>query len=100
MGNRVGKKPLSRKSIRSGGRQIGARPFMDHQRRAEFLQRFVEPIVVRIVQRAALYRIRPDEDSFEFKFENYTPRRGDSGIDVLYRNDADYRQQFTNRPAE
>src|SRR5437870_1176609 len=95
MGNRVGKKPLSRKSVRSGGRQIGARAFMNHQRRAEFLYDLVEPIVVRIVQRAALYRIRPDEDSFEFKFENYPPRLGDSRIDVLYRNDADTHQTFT-----
>src|SRR5437867_2751296 len=95
MGNRVGKKPLSRKSVRSGGRQIGARPLMDHQRHAEVLNRFIKWIIVSVVQRATLYRIRPDEDSFEFKFENYPPRLGDSSIDVLYRNDADAHQPFT-----
>src|SRR5947208_13776593 len=68
---------------------------MGDQRPVEVVERFVEPIVVRLVQRAARYWTRPDEASFDFKFQNYPPRLGDSRIDGLYRNDADAHQTFT-----
>ena len=53
------------KAVGAGGRQIGAGAFVHHQRHAQFLQSFVQRIVVGIVERAAFNRIGPHKDRLE-----------------------------------
>src|SRR6266496_2792651 len=99
MGNRVGEKPLAREPISAGSGKKCSRALVNQERHTELLNRFVERIVIRIINVVALDRVGPNEDAFESEFLDYPPGFLDGQFNVLHRDYADGHEAFAIRGA-
>src|SRR6266508_2396836 len=99
MGNRVGEKPLAREPISAGSGKKCSRPLVNQERHTELLNRFVERIVIRIINVAALDRVWPNEDALESEFLDYALGFLDGQFNVLHGDHAARHEAFSIRGA-